>query len=63
MEGTMTANTRPRKCRRKVKRESSPFCPDPRQLDLVDYINDELKRRAFARLDKPIERALKESTS
>lgn len=56
----MSTTSKPRK-----KREWSPFCPDPRQLDLLDHIdrvNDELKRRAFERLDQAIEQALEDAS-
>lgn len=46
---------------RKVKREPSPTCFDPRQLDLIEFIEGKAKREAFANLDREMERKLRES--
>jgi hypothetical protein len=37
-----------------VRREPSPKCNDPRQLDLIDAV----KQQAFANLDREIRKAL-----
>jgi len=50
-----------RKRSRKVKREPSPTCFDPSQLDLVEFIDSKTKREAFAKLDQIVERTLRES--
>jgi hypothetical protein len=50
-----------RKRSRKAKREPSPTCFDPSQLDLVEFIEGKTKREAFAKLDQAIERTLRES--
>jgi hypothetical protein len=41
-----------------VRRKPSPRSRDPRQLDLIDHLTREDRRRAFARLDEAISEAL-----
>jgi hypothetical protein len=43
-----------------VRRKPSPTCRDPKQLDLVEFVINEQKRRAFARLDAAIAEELGE---
>jgi hypothetical protein len=51
----------PRRGRRRKKlREPSPFCSDPRQLDLIEYVARKDQRAGFAKLDAAIEKALQE---
>ena len=55
----MSPPRRARPRRKAKKREPSQFCPDPRQLDLVDYVNRKAKSEAFAKLDEAIAEAIR----
>jgi hypothetical protein len=43
---------------RKAKREPSPFCPDPRQLDFWGWIHEAEKREGFQKLDEAIRKVM-----
>jgi hypothetical protein len=53
--------TKPKRTRRKKLREWSHKVNDPRQLDLIDYVEQRERREGFARLELAIAEALAEA--